>query len=155
VKFFKPAANPKAVGVSLDSLWLTRKIQIVKSVTGTTSATIVGADVISALGLTKADFYIEQVAAWNMAPSGTTNLRITAGTGDLVNGVSVIKDDWGAFDSPASVGINVPRAIAKQFPGVSATSLPLNVLSVSQPVAVISDAVNIVVHLWVVYRPSA
>jgi len=115
----------------------------------TTSAILTSGDVVAALGLSKIDFYVDQMAIWNI---GGTDVTLSCGTGAVVNNVSVVKNDWGTPDSPPSIGFNVPRALAKVFSGVQSSSS--DVLATAS-VTDTAGAKNFVFHLWVVFRPSA
>jgi len=147
VKFYKPSANPKPCTAAQDSLWLSRKIEIVKN----SGENVTSGNVVSAIGNAKIDFYVDSLAVWNI---GGTSLTFTSGTGALVQGVSVVKTDWGTPDAPPAIGFNVPKALAKQFAGVTSTSTDTLCTSTIVGTAVTTGN-SFVHHLWVVYRPSA
>jgi len=148
VKFYKPSINPKPVTAALDSLWLSRKIEVIKGA----QSSLNNRDILSALGQTKIDFYVDSMSVWNI---GGNSISFSSGTGAIVRDVSIVKSDWGTPDCPASIGFNVPKALAKVFSGVTSSSTTEN-LCTSDVLA--SQAIagnNFVYHIWVVYRPSA
>jgi len=153
VKYYKPANQPKSIGTPKGSVWQTRKVEIVKTpATGSTTLPISIGNIVTALGLGSAnvDFFIEEISSWALSTAaGSSSLKIETPLGAVVKDLVLNRSDWGTPDQPASIGINVPRALANQYSNASPSSTT-QVLAVNG-----RQGIDIVTHLWVVYRPSA